>query len=107
LVHGVGIVALGFVMDDITDRLSSSDDVPSATAFESELECLVDVCAWTRGFWDFGLRERRTWNALQVTPRDIAELTDFLLRHYRTEHGAAHAVPALDETSVAALRAAG
>jgi DGQHR domain-containing protein len=103
LVHGVGIVALGFVMDDITDRLSSGDDVPSDATFQTELESLVELCAWTRGFWDFGLRERRTWNALQVTPRDIAELTDFLLRRYRTEHGTA----ATEGAAAAGLRAAG
>ena len=106
LVHGVGIVALGFVMDDITDRLSTGENVPSDEAFEAELKCLVDVCAWTGGFWDFGLRERRTWNALQVTPRDIAELTDFLLRHYRAEHGTEFDAPRI-ASGAAGLRVAG
>jgi DGQHR domain-containing protein len=105
LVHGVGIVALGFVMDDITDRFSSGETVPSVATFEAELQSLVDVCAWTHGFWDYGLRERRAWNALQVTPRDIAELTDYLLRRYRTVAGAAGEEPTVARAPVAALRA--
>ncbi len=107
LVHGVGVVALGFIMDDITDRLSVRRDVPTAQTYEAELKCLVDACAWTSGFWDFGLRERRTWNALQVTPRDIAELTDFLLQIYRSDHATRHRVPPRDPTATAVLRVAG
>lgn len=83
LTHGVGIVALGYVMDEITDRVSAAPDVPSAETYAEHLTPLVEVCAWTRGQWDFGLREHRPWNELQVTPKDIAKLADLLLRTYR------------------------
>lgn len=83
LVHGVGIVAMGFVMDDITDRFSSGDAVPGSDVYERELARLVEVCAWTEGYWDLGLGQRRRWDGLQNTPKDIALLTDFLVRAYR------------------------
>jgi DGQHR domain-containing protein len=83
LTHGVGIVAMGYVMDEITDRCSSRERVPSKATYTEQLIPLVDVCAWTRGHWDFGLREHRSWNELQVTPKDILKLTDLLLRTYR------------------------
>jgi DGQHR domain-containing protein len=83
LTHGVGIVALGYVMDEITDVVSSGAVVPSQETYESHLLPLLEVCAWTRGQWEFGLREHRPWNELQVTPKDILKLTEFLLRTYR------------------------
>jgi len=89
LVHGVGIVSLGFVMDDITDRLTPGDAVPSTEIFKEELTCLVNACAWTEGTWNFGPQDQRAWNSLQVTPRHIAELTDYLLREYRATRAAA------------------
>jgi DGQHR domain-containing protein len=83
LTHGVGIVALGYVMDEITDRSSTGNDVPTTEAYAEHLRPLVEICAWTRGQWDFGLREHRPWNDLQVTPKDIHKLTELLLRAYR------------------------
>lgn len=83
LTHGVGIVALGYVMDEITDRVSVGESVPAQDLYAAHLASLVDVCAWTRGQWDFGLREHRPWNELQVTPKDILKLADLLLRTYR------------------------
>jgi DGQHR domain-containing protein len=84
LTHGVGIVALGYVMDEITERWSVGAEVPSAEVYATNLEPLVEICAWTRGQWDFGLREHRPWNELQVTPKDILKLADLLLRAYRS-----------------------
>jgi DGQHR domain-containing protein len=83
LTHGAGIVALGYVMDEITDRCSVGLEVPPASVYEEQLVPLVEICAWTKGQWDFGLREHRPWNELQVTPRDIMKLADLLLRAYR------------------------
>lgn len=83
LTHGVGIVSLGYVMDEITDRWSAGNEVPSIELYGEQLASLVDICAWTRGQWDFGLREHRPWNELQVTPKDILKLTELLLRRYR------------------------
>jgi DGQHR domain-containing protein len=89
LTHGVGIVALGFVMDEITDRCSTGLEVPSSDTYAEHLVPLVEICAWTRGQWAFGLRDHRAWNELQVTPKDIVKLTDFLLRAYRAHEPSA------------------
>lgn len=93
LVHGVGIVSMGFVMDEITDRFSSGGVVPSAEVCERELGRLVDICAWTEGYWDFGLGQRRRWDDLQNTPKDTALLTDHLVRAYRIAAAEADATP--------------
>ncbi len=85
LTHGVGIVALGYVMDEITEVCSRGTASPSEDEYREHLAPLVEVCAWTRGQWDFGLREHRPWNELQVTPKDILKLADLLLRTYRLE----------------------
>src|SRR3954454_1260466 len=59
LTHGVGIVALGYVMDEVTESLAEGEVVPSADEYAAELACLRDACAWTRGQWEFGLRDHR------------------------------------------------
>jgi DGQHR domain-containing protein len=84
LTHGVGIVALGYMMDEITDRCSVGTEVPASETYAEHLKPLVEICAWTRGQWDFGLREHRPWNELQVTSKDINKLTELLLRRYRS-----------------------
>lgn len=83
LTHGVGILALGYVMDEITECVSTGRAVPSQAVYKEHVARLVDVCAWTTGQWAFGLREHRAWNDLQVTPKDILKLADLLLRTYR------------------------
>lgn len=82
LMHGVGIVSMGFVMDAITDRLAGRA-LPDQAAYAADLELLRSVCAWTEGSWQFGIRDTRRWNQLQNTPKDIGLLTDFLLDEYR------------------------
>jgi hypothetical protein len=84
LTHGAGIVSLGYVMDEITEVCSVGTEVPTVKTYEEHLQALVEVCAWTRGQWDFGLRDHRAWNEIQVTPKDILKLTDLLLRTYRS-----------------------
>jgi hypothetical protein len=83
LTHGAGIVSLGYVMDEITEVCSVGPEVPTVERYEAHLETLVEICAWTRGQWDFGLREHRPWNELQVTPKDILKLAELLLQTYR------------------------
>ncbi len=83
LMHGVGIVSMGFLMDAITDRRADGDEPPDQTTYESDLRPLQEICAWTEGYWDFGLRDRRRWNDLQNIPRDINLLADFLFARYR------------------------
>jgi hypothetical protein len=75
-------------MDEITEFAVSGDDVPSIDVYKKHLEPIREIAAWTRGQWDFGLREHRPWNELQNTSKDITKLTDLLLRTYRA--GAPH-----------------
>ena len=82
LMHGVGIVSMGFVMDAIADRLWNTP-VPGPTEFVGDLEPLQPVCKWTSGQWVFGPTSLRTWNELQNTQRDVQLLTNFLLSEYK------------------------
>jgi DGQHR domain-containing protein len=82
LMHGVGIISLGFIMDAIFDRYSRKR-VPSTTDFAHDLGELREVCRWTSGFWDFGPGAQRKWNELQNTTRDIQFLTNYLLCEYK------------------------
>jgi hypothetical protein len=81
LMHGVGIVSLGFVMDAIGDEYLPAR-APGADDFMRGLADLVPCCRWTSGYWQFGRDQLRRWNDLQNTPRDIQLLTDFLLSEY-------------------------
>lgn len=82
LMHGVGIVSLGFVMDAIADR-HRTDSIPSEAFFAAELATISPMCRWTNGYWEFGPTDVRKWNGLQNTPRDIQLLTNHLLFSYR------------------------
>lgn len=82
LVHGVGIVSLGFVMDAIADRYRQTG-VPSCDEFRDDLVPLLDVCSWTANHWDFGPGAKRKWNELQNTTRDVQLLANFLLSEYK------------------------
>lgn len=76
LVHGAGIVAMGYVMD----LLHRSDGARTWHDFAAGMSCLVDKVAWTSGEWDFGGGDRRHWKAIQNTGGDTATLTAFLTR---------------------------
>jgi DGQHR domain-containing protein len=82
LMHGVGIVSLGFIMDAIFDRYTRKR-MPSTDDFAYDLGELREVCRWTNGFWDFGPGAQRKWNELQNTTRDIQLLTNYLLCEYK------------------------
>ncbi len=82
LMHGAGIVSMGFVMDAIADRRV---DVPAPTKehFQEDLEPLKNVCRWTHGYWDFGPGAQRKWNEIQNTPKDVQLLSNYLLVQYK------------------------
>jgi DGQHR domain-containing protein len=82
LMHGVGVVSLGFIMDAIGDEFLP-DATPTADDFTRGLAHLVPCCRWTGGYWQFARDHLRRWNDLQNTPRDIQLLTDLLLSEYR------------------------
>ncbi|MGU3661935.1 DGQHR domain-containing protein DpdB [Methylobacterium fujisawaense] len=70
LVHGTGIVALGYAMEFI----HSVDGAMDREAFAAGLRPLVGNTAWTDGHWRFG-DETRPWNGLQNVPSDLRMLS--------------------------------
>ena len=95
LMHGAGIVSIGFVMDAIADRYRRAG-IPDVERFQKDLEPLRDVCRWTDGYWDFGPGIQRKWNEIQNTPRDIQMLANYLLVQYKSRvwNRATHREPA-------------
>ncbi len=83
LMHGAGIVSLGFVMDAIAER-HRVKGAPSPSDFEADLAPLRDVCRWTDGYWDFGPGHQRKWNEIQNTSKDIQLLANYLLVQYKS-----------------------
>jgi hypothetical protein len=82
LMHGAGILGLGFIMDAIADRQRRSG-LPTLDRFRRDLQPLKDVCRWTEGYWDFGPGQQRKWNEIQNTSRDIQLLANYLLVQYK------------------------
>lgn len=78
LVHGTGIVAMGYVMD----ALNTMDGAEDRDAFVRGLRPLVGQTAWSAGEWDFG-NERRRWNGLQNVPADVRQLSAHLVTRLR------------------------
>jgi hypothetical protein len=83
LMHGVGVVSMGFLMDAITDRRQRSGG-PTINHFADDLLALKPLCRWTNGYWEFGPHDQRKWNGLQNTSRDIQLLTNYLLFEYKS-----------------------
>jgi hypothetical protein len=78
LTHGVGIRAMGYLMDHLTDGVPASA-IPDLD-LGAQLAQLRYVTAWTEGTWKFSAEEHRRWNGLQNTQADIRLLTNYLLR---------------------------
>lgn len=73
--HGAGIVAMGFVMD----QLYSSEGAIQRHQFERGLRLLQPHTAWTSGQWNLEIYDQRPWNGIQNTPSDIDLLTRYLV----------------------------
>lgn len=82
LVHGAGIVSMGFIMDAIGDRFFNQDAL-THDHFYQDLQSMVRVCRWTSGYWEFGPGMQRKWNEIQNTSKDIRLLANYLLVQYR------------------------
>lgn len=82
LMHGAGIISMGFLMDTIADRYRRKREL-GAKLFSRDLEPLRDVCRWTEGHWEFGRGNRLKWNEVQNVPRHIQLLSNYLLIQYR------------------------
>jgi DGQHR domain-containing protein len=80
LVHGAGVVAMGYVMEELHRRGAETDD-----EFRRGLGSLVGRTAWTAGEWDLGDGDRRHWKAIQNTGRDIVTLAQYLVRVVRAD----------------------
>lgn len=83
LVHGVGIISMGFLMDAMADRLHGRHRL-DVNAFVGELSKISDKCHWMSGEWVLGSGITRRWNDFQNTSRDIQLLTNHLLALYRS-----------------------
>jgi DGQHR domain-containing protein len=83
LMHGAGVISMGFLMDTIADRHRKQRKLTSKL-FQQELEPLRGVCRWIDGYWDFGSGESLKWNELQNVPRHIQMLSSYLLNQYRS-----------------------
>ncbi len=81
LMHGAGIVSMGFLMDAIVDRYRRQG-IPTTEKFAENLIPLRSSCRWTDGEWIFSSKTRRRWNEVQNTPKDIELLVDHLLTLY-------------------------
>jgi DGQHR domain-containing protein len=81
LMHGVGIRAMGRLMDRVMTHVR--DDDPRARELAAqELSLIAPRCRWTEGTWeDLGV----AWNDLQNTPRHISALSNYLVRIYLAE----------------------
>ena len=79
LVHGAGLVSMGFVME----LLFVGFGEVSKEKFIQGLSLLKPKTAWTEGKWHFTKDDHRPWNGIQNTPSDIDLLTNYLIRNLR------------------------
>jgi DGQHR domain-containing protein len=75
LVHGTGIVSMGYVMETLTSATNAMD----RDDFAAGLRPLIGKTSWTKGHWDFG-EESRSWNSIQNVPRDVRQLSMYLVQ---------------------------
>lgn len=75
LVHGVGLIAMGFVMEYIHASIGAT----RREQFIAPLTALRPATAWTDGEWVLG-NERRRWNGLQYVSADWKLLSFHLVR---------------------------
>lgn len=78
LLHGTGLIAMGYAMDEIAGRFGKTD----RQSFEHWLRQLQNHMHWSSGEWNFGT-ERRAWNSLQNTNADYRLLSHHIIRLLR------------------------
>ena len=78
LMGGVGIRAMGRLMDRVMAQIDANDPRAPELA-RREVARIKDACHWTSGTWpEIGL----PWNELQNVSRHISALSNFLARTY-------------------------
>jgi DGQHR domain-containing protein len=75
LVHGAGIVAMGYVME----LLYARDGARDLASFRRGLSVLKGRTAWTHGSWKFSDSEIVPWNMVQNVQRQIIALAQYLV----------------------------
>jgi DGQHR domain-containing protein len=70
LVHGAGIVSMGFVMETLYSRTGSA----RRRDFVRGIEPLASSTAWTSGHWKFQDGSISKWDEIENTPRQIQRL---------------------------------
>ncbi|MEV8504475.1 DGQHR domain-containing protein DpdB [Actinoplanes sp. NPDC051475] len=83
LMHGAGIISMGYMMDAITHVRDQGDGIVEVEEYTADLKSIADDCHWTDGEWTFSDGVIRRWNDIQNTPRDIKRVADFLQVRYR------------------------
>jgi DGQHR domain-containing protein len=83
LLHGAGLIGLGFVMDEMAESRHAAGEFSYEYA-KSELRMMADQCAWTAGRWPLGEGRELAWNEIQNTNQHIDLLSNFLLRLCRS-----------------------
>lgn len=79
LVHGAGVVAMGYLMEAmcvITGATKEED-------FLTGLALIKNKTAWTEGQWHFGDDDVRKWNSIQNVARDVRQLSQYLVSEYK------------------------
>lgn len=94
LVHGVGIVSMGCLMDEMVYVLEQQGLTVDQAAFEVELARLAGHCQWMAGEWMFSNGDRLPWHEVQNTSKHVLRVTEFLLARYRDERRCAEDAPA-------------
>lgn len=89
LVGGAGVVAMGYVMEELAKR----DGARTVEAFKTGLQCLVGRTHWSSGTWDFGGGDLRQWKVIQNVNRDIMTLAQHLIGIVRADIRKRHAEP--------------
>lgn len=84
LMHGVGIRAMGRLMDRIMPSIRMQQKNPVGEV-QKELGRIADICHWTSGRWEElgGMK----WNELQNVSRHINHLSSLLIRAYTQAWG--------------------
>ncbi len=85
LVHGVGIVSMGFLMDTIAES-RIKNGVPSQKTFEKEINKIADQMRWSSGEWRMLDGKKKKWNEFQNTSKDLGQMTQLILSMYDMEN---------------------
>ncbi len=83
LVHGVGIVAMGRLMDVVMKEVDA-ENPRSVSMVVRRVARLKRRCAWTSGSWP---KLKVAWNELQNTSQDKRRLGNYLLEAYESASG--------------------